>query len=444
MVIAIYIQRAYMNARRELTRITAVTKSPIISIFTEILSALPEIRAMDLESYFHNLLRKYVNENGSHYILSQGTNQWFNTRVITLNLLLVQIPIFAYLIYLCFYEELDFKTASITLIYATNTSTNAINSLKMSSEVEIACISVERCSAFEAVPHESGYTNFQAEEEKMVNLPTNEKKLNAIANQYVPSIVIQKPKLIKEGQVEFSDVSVRYSENSRRILKKISFTVKPGEKIGVVGRTGSGKSTLTKVFWRCLENCSKNGQIKIDGKEISSCDLKVLRSEMDVVNQETFTFKGTLRENLIFVNSKDIDDQLITLLQKLNFKPQIDLDMGIQDNGNNLSKGEKQILCIVRILLSKRKLIIMDEATSNLDGDSESQIKKYLLNEFDGNTMFIIAHKIQTIMHCDRIMVLKNGEVVEFDNPKDLLNNHDGEFHAIYQKLIEDGASELE
>lgn len=179
------------------------------------------------------------------------------------------------------------------------------------------------------------------------------------------------------------------------------------------------------------------GSIKIDGKDIKHCDLKKLRSEMDILTQESPLFNGTLRENLNLRAVKDESDYImVEILNELGFKSflEIDLDMKIEANGANLSIGERQIICFCRVLLSKRKLVIMDESTASIDLKSEERIQRTLINSFNDCTMIIIAHRLQTIMHCDRIMVLKNGKIIEFDSPKKLLAKPNGYFKKMYNK----------
>lgn len=194
--------------------------------------------------------------------------------------------------------------------------------------------------------------------------------------------------------------------------------MKPGEKIGVVGRTGAGKTSLIKLFWRCL--LPYEGTIKIDGKDISKCDIKTLRTEMDVVSQEASLFEGTLRENLDPQSTGESDSYLVEILNELKFKSgqPVNLEMQIDSDGSNLSIGEKQIICFARILLSRRKLVILDEATANIDLQTEGYIQNFLISGFSDSTMFIIAHRVQTVLHCDKILVLRFGEIIEFDTPE--------------------------
>ena len=219
----------------------------------------------------------------------------------------------------------------------------------MISSVETQFIAVERCANFEKIEPEVGYQNFNAERKKMINLPINPKKLNC--SEFAPELKINDYKIVKNGLVEFKNVHARYQNKDNDVLKNLNFVAQPGEKIGVIGKTAAGKTSLIKLFWRCLD--VHKGQILIDGKDIAMCDLKTLRSEMDIVSQSVSIFSGTLRENLNpqDANDKNDDQTLLDILRKLEFNngTDIDLNMNIDSDGSNLSTGESQIISFARI-----------------------------------------------------------------------------------------------
>lgn len=433
-IVGIYIQRTYMLAKRELLRMELSTNSPIASLFGEVIKGLPEIRSMRLAGYFKNKLKVALGENLKNNILIFGCDQWFDLRIGFANIIFVQIPCYTYLTYLFCYGECNMTGIAMALIYSTNITADCIDMLTNFSDFESSLISVERCNAFTVIAPEEGYSNFEAEEKKMITLKKSD-KVPLKYWKYAPALKLENPHIIKEGRISFDNVSARYNEKADNVLSNLSFEIRPKEKIGIVGRTGAGKSTVTKLFWRCLDYYQ--GSIKIDGKDIKHCDLKKLRSEMDILTQESPLFNGTLRENLNLRAVKDESDYImVEILNELGFKSflEIDLDMKIEANGANLSIGERQIICFCRVLLSKRKLVIMDESTASIDLKSEERIQRTLINSFNDCTMIIIAHRLQTIMHCDRIMVLKNGKIIEFDSPKKLLAKPNGYFKKMYNK----------
>jgi len=206
-------------------------------------------------------------------------------------------------------------------------------------------------------------------------------------------------------------------------LKDISCSIKPKEKVGIVGRTGAGKSTLTLALFRILE--LHRGHILIDGVDISKIGLKDLRSNLAIIPQDPVLFLGTLRTNLDPWNTHT-DTLLWLTLQKVHMKNVVEelqgLDTNIEEGGSNFSVGQRQLLCIARALLQKCKILLLDEATASIDVETDNLIQKTIRESFSEHTMLTIAHRIHTIIDCDTIMVLDSGKLVEFDSPYALLN----------------------
>lgn len=202
----------------------------------------------------------------------------------------------------------------------------------------------------------------------------------------------------------------------------------------MVGRTGAGKTSFLKLFWRGLDTCG--GFIKIDGLDINKLDLKELRTEMDVISQESALFAGSLRENLDPGSDGSNDEILEKVLMELGFTFDAKrLDEEVDADGANYSVGIRQLICFARVLVSKRKLVILDEATANVDLTTEGNVQEMVKSGFPGSTMFIIAHRLQTVRHTDRILTLKNGRMEEFDTPDNLLKNPDGYFRKLWDVM---------
>jgi ATP-binding cassette subfamily C (CFTR/MRP) protein 1 len=208
--------------------------------------------------------------------------------------------------------------------------------------------------------------------------------------------------------------------------------------VGIVGRTGSGKSTITLCLFRILE--ATEGRIMIDDVDISSIGLQKLRSSLTIIPQDPALMEGTLRYNIDPLD-RSTDDEIINVMKKIGFDYIIKrsgqgLNQEIAEGGSNLSVGEKQLICITRAILRKTKIIVMDEATSSIDYKTEEMIQK-AINELLNNSTFItIAHRIKTIINYDRIMVLDNGQIVNFDVPQNLLNDKNSLFYELYSKSI--------
>ena len=240
-----------------------------------------------------------------------------------------------------------------------------------------------------------------------------------------------------KGKIEFIDFSVKYRPFNPIILKKINLKINPGEKIGIIGRTGSGKSTIVMSLCRILE--SLEGKILIDDDDISKINLDSLRHNITIVPQDPFILEGTLKENLDPLN-KNKDSEILEILDSFCLFKDISsekrLNIKIKEGGSNLSIGEKQLICFARAALKKSKLIILDEATSSMDSQSEEIIRKNMKNLFENCTVIIIAHHIQMVNKCQKIIVLDNGEIVECDSYENLMNNKNSKFFSLYEESL--------
>jgi ABC-type multidrug transport system fused ATPase/permease subunit len=339
----------------------------------------------------------------------------------------------SYLLIIFYYKKLTMADVAVAL-YLGTTLSRIINDLLIQySRVESAMIAVERCHHFEKIEPEPQYKSYKKDFELVDGSKSSIEKLK---KQQIKNT----EQIVTEGSIEFRDMSCKYATSQNPILSKLSFTIKPREKIGVIGRTGSGKSTLIKLLWRALD--FYEGDIKIDGKSIKEVDLKSLRSQIMIVTQETALIEGTLRENIdIRLEDKSRDAEITAILTKLGFaNPNYlkdGLDMAIDGEGSNLSAGEKQLISFARTLLDKKQIMILDEATANIDLKTEEKIQACVDQDFKDTTMLIIAHRIQTIMNCDRILILEKGKMAALDTPANLSNQKDSYFNNIINKMKE-------
>ncbi|XP_015764594.1 PREDICTED: multidrug resistance-associated protein 1-like, partial [Acropora digitifera] len=226
------------------------------------------------------------------------------------------------------------------------------------------------------------------------------------------------------GSIVIEEFDLKYREGLPLVLKQINCGVKPGEKIGIVGRTGAGKSTLTLALFRILERAG--GRIVIDGIDISKIGLQDLRSRLTIIPQDPVLFSGTLRVNLDPFNDHS-DDELWKILELSHLKNFVSgLEQGllypVSEGGENLSVGQRQLVCLARALLRKSKVLVLDEATAAVDLETDEVIQQTIRREFADRTVFTIAHRLNTVMDYSRIMVLDKGFMVEFDTPKALIN----------------------
>jgi len=236
-----------------------------------------------------------------------------------------------------------------------------------------------------------------------------------------------------KGDVVFNDVSFSY-EKSKEVLHNISFNAPAGSVTALVGSSGSGKSTIAGLAATFL-NPSK-GQITLDGKDLSTIDLSSFRSKLGVVLQDDFLYEGTIRENILFANPKASDSELQSAVDGAyvrEFTDKFDdgLETVIGERGVKLSGGQKQRISIARALLANPRIIILDEATSNLDTESEAFIQKSLAKLMKNRTTFVIAHRLSTIQQADKILVIEAGEIVERGNHDELIESK-GRYHDLF------------
>ncbi|ELR47516.1 hypothetical protein M91_13685, partial [Bos mutus] len=248
------------------------------------------------------------------------------------------------------------------------------------------------------------------------------------------------------GMIALSDVNFKYSSDGPLVLKDLTTDIKPGEKVGIVGRTGAGKSSFIAALFRLSE---PEGRVWIDKILITKIGLHDLRKKMSIIPQDPIVFTGTVRKNLDPFN-KHTDEELWNVLEeKMSFfflYAQVQLkeiieelpdkmDTELVESGSNLSVGQKQLVCLARNILRKNQILIIDEATAHVDPSTDELIQKKIREKFAQCTVLTIAHRLSTIIDSDRIMVLDSGRLEEYDEPYVLLQNRDGLFYKMVQQL---------
>lgn len=229
----------------------------------------------------------------------------------------------------------------------------------------------------------------------------------------------------------------RYEDGGLSVLKGVSFAINSKEKVGIVGRTGAGKSSLTMALFRINELAS--GRILIDGVDIASLSLQALRSRLSIIPQAPVLFKGALRS---YIDPFDefTDAQIWESLAKVGMKDQVaalkhQLQFELSENGDNFSVGERQLLCMARALLTRSRIVVMDEATASIDHATEHKLQEMIAHDFEDATVLTIAHRLATVLKSDRVLVMNEGRAIEFDSPKKLAQDPSG---VLYQ-LVKDG-----
>ncbi|XP_029207815.1 multidrug resistance-associated protein 1-like [Acropora millepora] len=395
-LLALYVlvQRLYVSSSRQLKRIESVSRSPIYSNFLETINGTTTIRAFGQQQRFIHDNYFIVDENQVAYYPSVSSNRWLAIRLEFVGNLVI---FFAALFSVVNRDSLQSGLVGLSVTYALQITSTLNWMVRMSSELEANIVAVERVKEYSETPTEAEWI---------------------IPDKRPPDDWPDR------GSIVIEEFDLKYREGLPLVLKQINCGVKPGEKIGIVGRTGAGKSTLTLALFRILERAG--GRIVIDGIDISKIGLQDLRSRLTIIPQDPVLFSGTLRVNLDPFNNHS-DDELWKILELSHLKNFVSgLEQGllypVSEGGENLSVGQRQLVCLARALLRKSKVLVLDEATAAVDLETDEVIQQTIRREFADRTVFTIAHRLNTVMDYSRIMVLDKGFMVEFDTPKALIN----------------------
>ncbi|XP_036811566.1 canalicular multispecific organic anion transporter 2 isoform X4 [Oncorhynchus mykiss] len=391
--IYIFVQRFYVATSRQLKRLESVSRSPIYSHFSETVTGSSVIRAYCRHDAFVLMSDMKVDENQKSYYPGIVSNRWLGVRIEFIGNCIV---LFAALFAVIGKDKLNPGLVGLSVSYALLVTMSLNWMVRMTSDLESNIVAVERVKEYSETKTEAPW---EVEDKK-------------------PS-----PDWPSQGNVEFSDYSVRYREGLELVLKNLTLSVKGGEKIGIVGRTGAGKSSMTLCLFRLLE--AAGGEITIDGVKISEIGLHDLRSKLTIIPQEPVLFSGSLRMNLDpFERYSDGEVWKALELSHLNkfvSNQPAKLELECSEGGENLSVGQRQLVCLARALLRKTRILILDEATAAIDLETDDLIQSTIRTQFEDCTVFTIAHRLNTIMDYTRVLVLDKGQIAEFDTPTNLL-----------------------
>ncbi|NXT99371.1 MRP1 protein, partial [Buphagus erythrorhynchus] len=386
-------QHFYVTTSCQLRHMEAASRSPIYSHISETFQGSSVIRAHKDQQRFISKSNFLVDENQRICFPGAVADRWLATN---LEFLGNGIVLFAALFATMSRTQLSPGTAGFSLSYALQI-TGVLNWMVRSwTEVENNIVSVERVREYLRTPKEA--------------LGTLNSKLQG---QVWPT----------EGRIEFRNYSLCYRPGLELALRGVSVTINGHEKIGITGRTGAGKSSLAVGLLRLVE--AAEGAILIDGQDIAQLGLHDLRTKITVIPQDPVLFSDSLRMNLDPLNQYTDADiwTALELTQLKNFVADLpeQLEYKCTDQGENLSTGQKQLVCLARALLQKAKILILDEATAAVDLETDVQIQSMLRTQFRDSTVLTIAHRVNTVLDCDRILVLENGRIAEFDTPEHLI-----------------------
>uniref|UniRef100_A0A8C3UXW1 Canalicular multispecific organic anion transporter 2 n=1 Tax=Catharus ustulatus TaxID=91951 RepID=A0A8C3UXW1_CATUS len=392
-ILYFFVQRFYVATSRQLKRLESVSRSPIYSHFSETVSGASVIRAYRRVKAFVDISDLKVDENQKSYYPGIVSNRWLGIRVEFVGNCIV---LFAALFAVIGRNSLNAGLVGLSVSYALQVTLSLNWMVRMTSELETNIVAVERIKEYSETETEAPWI---------------------IEGKSPPENWPSK------GELEFVNYSVRYRKGLDLVLKGLNLQVHGGEKIGIVGRTGAGKSSMTLCLFRILE--AAKGEIKIDGVKISEIGLHDLRSRLTIIPQDPVLFSGTLRMNLDPFN-KYSDEEIWKALELSHLKRFVSsqpsmLDYECSEGGENLSVGQRQLVCLARALLRKTRILILDEATAAIDLETDDLIQMTIRTQFVDCTVLTIAHRLNTIMDYTRVLVLDSGTIAEFDTPANLI-----------------------
>ncbi|XWS67375.1 hypothetical protein CRYUN_Cryun04dG0002000 [Craigia yunnanensis] len=406
--ISIWYKAYYITTARELARMVGVQKAPVLHHFSETIAGAATIRCFDQEEHFFTRNLNLINDFSSIAFHNSATMEWlcvrinflFNFGFFLVLLILVSLPTSA----------VNPSLAGLAVAYAL--SLNVLQSWVIWNlcNVENKMISVERILQF---------TNVQ-----------NEAPLIIEDNR-------PRPEWPERGCIEFRNLQVRYRPELPIVLHGITCTFPAEKKIGIVGRTGSGKSTLIQALFRLVE--PSRGQIIIDGIDISMLGLQDLRSRLSIIPQDPTLFQGTMRNNLDPLQ-QHTDQEIWEVLRKCCLaeivrQDQRLLDAPVVEDGENWSVGQRQLICLARILLKKKKILVLDEATASIDTATDNLLQQTIKNESSRSTIITVAHRIPTVINSDLVLVLDGGKAVGFESPAELLKDSSSAFSKLVKEF---------
>ncbi|XP_070129517.1 ATP-binding cassette sub-family C member 8 isoform X6 [Equus caballus] len=402
-VVCYFIQKYFRVASRDLQQLDDTTQLPLLSHFAETVEGLTTIRAFRYETRFQQKLLEYTDSNNIASLFLTAANRWLEVRMEYIGACVVLIAAVTS-ISNSLHRELSAGLVGLGLTYALMVSNYLNWMVRNLADMEIQLGAVKRIHGL---------------------LKTEAESYEGLLE---PSLI---PKnWPDQGKIQIQNLSVRYDSSLKPVLKHVNALISPGQKIGICGRTGSGKSSFSLAFFRMVDMFE--GRIIIDGIDIAKLPLHTLRSRLSIILQDPVLFSGTIRFNLD-PEKKCSDSTLWEALEIAQLKLVVKalpggLDAIITEGGENFSQGQRQLFCLARAFVRKTSIFIMDEATASIDMATENILQKVVMTAFADRTVVTIAHRVHTILSADLVIVLKRGAILEFDKPEKLLSRKDSIF----------------
>ncbi|KAG6793603.1 hypothetical protein POTOM_002818 [Populus tomentosa] len=399
-IIAVMSQRYYISSARELSRLVGVCKASVIQHFSETISGATTIRSFDQQSRFQETNMKVTDAYSRPKFHIAGAREWL---CFHLDMFSSVTFAFSLAFLVSFRSNIDPAIAGLAVTYGLNLNMLQASVIWNLCDCENRIISVERIIQYMSIPSE-------------------------------PPLVVEANRPGRSwpshGEVDVNNLQVRYASQLPLVLRGITCTFPGGKKTGIVGRIGSGKSTLIQTLFRIVKPAA--GQIMIDGLDISSIGLHDLRSRLSIIPQDPTMFEGTMRSNLDPLE-EHTDELIWEALDKCQLgdevrKKERKLDSTFNENGENWSMGQRQLVCLGRVLLKKSKVLVLDEATASVDTSTDNLIQQTLRQHFSDCIVITIAHRITSVLDSDMVLLLSHGLVMEYDSPTRLLENKSSSF----------------
>ncbi|KAM9709908.1 ATP-binding cassette sub-family C member 4-like [Menidia menidia] len=404
LAVFLLLRHYFLHTSRDIKRLESTTRSPVFSHLSSSLQGLSTIRAFRVQQRFQQMFDEFQDLHSASWFLFLTTSRWFAVRLDGICSVFVTITAFG-----CLYlrDGLEPGAVGLALSYAVTLTGMFQWGVRQSAEIENMMTSVERVVEYAELESEAPW---ETDKQPPDDWP-------------------------KTGSITFDRVNFSYSAGQPLVLKNLSVVFTSREKVGIVGRTGAGKSSLISALFRLAE---PEGRILIDGFLSSEIGLHTLRQNMSIIPQDPVLFTGTMRKNLDPFR-QHTDEDLWNALQEVQMKAAVEdlpskLETVLTESGSNFSMGQRQLVCLARAILRKNRILIIDEATANVDLRTDSLIQQTIRDKFQECTVLTIAHRLNTIIDCDRILVLDAGRIQEYDEPYVLLQNQDGLFYQMVQQ----------
>ncbi|CAG9836010.1 unnamed protein product [Diabrotica balteata] len=407
-----FLRVIFLETSRDVKRVESVTRSPIYTHLTASLQGLTTIRAFRAQDILKEEFDRYQNLHSAAFFMYLAANRTFGFWLDFICVIYVGLVIVA----LVFVKSEQYGGNMGLALTQTLGLTGMFQwGMRQWSELENQMTSVERVQE---------YADLKQEDDEHS---------------------IEPPKTWPHaGEIQFDNMSLYYTPDDPPVLKNLSFTINPSEKIGIVGRTGAGKSSLIQALFRLTHI---EGRILVDDIDTKKISLKMLRSKISIIPQEPVLFSGTLRNNLDPFDEYT-DEALWNALEEVELKQAVDeLPAGLAnkmaEGGTNFSVGQRQLVCLARAIVGNNKILVLDEATANVDPYTDALIQKTIRKKFANCTVLTIAHRLNTIMDSDKVLVMDAGKAVEFDHPFTLLKNINGVFYSLVMQTGKTTAKHL-